>query len=122
MHAANLHGDRDVALTLMMNGADLDGTDNNGSTPLHHAVNRKYYDLTQILLQRRANPLLPNKVQLHFFFLSFSRWQVRLGQVLYNFCHRRSSSQKHRHAHLLVLMLTLALVQRYEDALASRCV
>ena len=46
----------------MLNGADHNATDNNGSTALHFSVMRKHYDLTQVLLQRRADPLLPNKV------------------------------------------------------------
>ncbi|XP_076460964.1 fibronectin type 3 and ankyrin repeat domains 1 protein-like [Babylonia areolata] len=60
IRCANLHGDRDVGLALMMGGADINGTDNSGSTVLHHAIMRKHYDLVQVLLQRQANPLQEN--------------------------------------------------------------
>nr|KAG5696751.1 hypothetical protein BaRGS_013560 [Batillaria attramentaria] len=61
IRCANLHGNRDLALALMMCGADIHSTDCSGSTALHHAVMRKHFELTQLLLQRRADPLLQNK-------------------------------------------------------------
>ncbi|KAK7109759.1 fibronectin type 3 and ankyrin repeat domains protein 1-like [Littorina saxatilis] len=69
IRCANLHGDRDVGLALMMNGADIERTDNNGSTALHHSVMRKHLELTQVLLQRRSDPLVANKE-------STTPWQI----------------------------------------------
>ncbi|KAL8610984.1 hypothetical protein ACOMHN_042600 [Nucella lapillus] len=72
IRCANLNGDRDVGLALMMNGADIHGTDNTGSTVLHHAVMRKHYDLTSVLLQRRADPLQENNK-------STTPWQIAIS-------------------------------------------
>ncbi|KAL8566032.1 hypothetical protein ACOMHN_062761 [Nucella lapillus] len=61
MRCALMNGNREVGLTLMMNGADLSATDNYGNTALHHAVTRQHGDLIKVMLAKKANPLIPNK-------------------------------------------------------------
>ena len=60
--SATMHGDREVSLALLMNSAELMATDNHGNTALHHSVMRRHLELTKLLLQRRADPIIQNKV------------------------------------------------------------
>lgn len=49
-------GDRDTALKMIRNGADVNAAQGDGTTPLHWAVHKVDHELTKTLLSRGARP------------------------------------------------------------------
>ena len=83
---ASYHGQKDIVQLLFDSGADLNKTDGNGVSPLHHAASREKIDTVQLLIKLGAEPQLwkaakngqydilqkllqaganPNKIELH---------------------------------------------------------
>ena len=53
--AATVKNDAAIVKLLLENNADPDGTDKNGTTALHYAVNFKCYEIAELLITHHAN-------------------------------------------------------------------
>lgn len=53
--------DTETAELFLKAGADINTQDNDGNTPLHHAVSEQYMNMVNILMKKGADPLIRNR-------------------------------------------------------------
>ncbi len=61
LHCAALIGETGMVELLLDYGADINATDSDGNTALHHAMSRIQLDTIRALVERKADPLQENK-------------------------------------------------------------
>ena len=66
---ASVGGNRDVALALLMAGADINAQDRDGKTALMIGIINGHQPLVELLLKRNANLKVKNEVNLIFIVL-----------------------------------------------------
>ena len=57
----SLNDDTMTAELFLKAGADINTQDNDGNTPLHHAVSEQYMNMVNILMKKGADPLIRNR-------------------------------------------------------------
>ena len=67
LHAASLHGHKDVVKFLVQNGADLNSNDNWNCTALHNAAGAGHLQIVDLLCQAGANLGTIHKARGHSF-------------------------------------------------------
>lgn len=71
---ASLSGNRSVALTLLLAGAEMNVQDKDGKTALMVAIINGHQDLVELLLQRNADITVKNLVNHVLLFISVTKW------------------------------------------------
>ena len=91
---------QDFAPRLLELGAHLDAQDENGITPWMDAILNRKWDLTDLLLQKGADPLITDKEG--FDILGLCIKAINLGSIKFLFKYCKEQSQFHQNDSLIV--------------------